>query len=96
MPSAQLAKPQAWNSGAAIIVRSRAFKGMTERSEAIGSIVLGIERSAPFGVPVVPLVRMIARPGCSGGDTSATSPRSIRSSSSASSTLPSSGSCQAM
>jgi hypothetical protein len=96
MPSAQLANPQAWNSGAAIIVRSRACSGITDSSEAIGSTVLGIERSAPFGVPVVPEVRMIARPCCPGGVTSDGSPRSINSSSSGSDTLPSSGSCQAM
>ena len=62
IPSAHCAKPHAWNSGAAIIVFSRARSGITDSSEAIGSIVLGIERDAPFGVPVVPDVRMIARP----------------------------------
>ena len=95
IPSAHCAKPHAWNSGAAIIVFSRARSGITDSSEAIGSIVLGIEREAPFGVPVVPEVRMIARPCADGGVIGAVSPRSIRSSRRGSLVLPSSGSCQA-
>ena len=42
MPSAQCAKPQAWNSGAAIIVFSRALSGITDSSAAIGSSDLGM------------------------------------------------------
>ena len=71
--SAHCAKPQAWNSGAAIIVFSRARSGITDSSAAIGSIDFGIEREAPFGVPVVPDVRMIARPCSAGGASGAVS-----------------------
>ena len=89
------AKPQEWNSGAAIIVFSRAFSGIRESSAAAGSSDLGCEREAPFGVPVVPEVRMTALPGAAGGTTSARSPRAIRSSI-AGSLVSTSGSCQAM
>ena len=75
IPSAQWAKPQAWNSGAAIIVFSRARSGITDSSAAIGSIVFGIERDAPFGVPVVPEVRMIALPCSAGASSGDVSPR---------------------
>jgi hypothetical protein len=81
MPSVKCAKPQAWNSGAAIIVFSRAFSGMRESSAATGSSDFGWLREAPLGVPVVPEVRMIALPGSSGGTTLAGSPRSINCSS---------------
>jgi hypothetical protein len=90
--SAHCAKPHAWNSGAASIVFSRARSGITLNSAAIGSIDLGIERDAPFGVPVVPEVRMIARPCSPGAFSEAGSPRPITSSSSGSSASPS---CQA-
>ena len=69
MPSVKCAKPQAWNSGAAIIVFSRAFSGIRDSSAATGSSDFGWLREAPFGVPVVPEVRMIALPGSSGGTT---------------------------
>ena len=55
-PSVKCAKPQEWNIGAAIIVRSRARSGIASSSAAAG-----VERAAagcapaPFGVPVVPL-----------------------------------------
>ena len=68
MPSVKCAKPQAWNSGAAIIVFSRAFSGIRESSAATGSSDFGWLREAPFGVPVVPEVRMIALPGLLGRD----------------------------
>ena len=96
MPSVKCTKPQEWNIGAAIIVFSRAFSGIIASSAAAGSSERGCEREAPFGVPVVPDVRMIALPRSDGGSTSEVSPRAIRSSSRGSSGLPSSASCQAM
>ena len=78
MPSVKCAKPQEWNSGAAIIVFSRAFSGIRDSSAAAGSSDLGWLREAPFGVPVVPEVRITALPGSDGGITPAGSPRSIR------------------
>ena len=57
------AKPQEWNRGAAIIVVSRARSGIFENSAATGSIESGCRRAAPFGVPVVPEVRITVRPG---------------------------------
>ena len=68
MPSVKCAKPQAWNSGAAIIVFSRAFSGIRDSSAATGSSDFGWLREAPFGVPVVPEVRITALPGSAGGD----------------------------
>ena len=56
------------------------MSGIFDSSAAAGSSDLGCEREAPFGVPVVPLVRMIALPGAEGGWTSAVSPRSMSSS----------------
>jgi hypothetical protein len=41
---------------------------------------LGWLRFAPFGVPVVPLVRMTTRPFSAGGTRSEVSPRAIKSS----------------
>jgi hypothetical protein len=62
MPSVKWAKPHAWNSGAAIIVRPRALSGIRASRAAAGSSDLGWPRLAPLGVPVVPEVRMIALP----------------------------------
>ena len=59
-------KPQEWKSGAAIIIVSRLRKGILSISAAIASSPSGLERWAPFGVPVVPEVRMTKR-GLSGG-----------------------------
>ena len=67
MPSVKCTKPHEWNIGAAIIVFSRAFSGIMASSAAAGSSDLGCERDAPFGVPVVPEVRMIALPRSLGG-----------------------------
>ena len=61
------AKPQEWNSGAAIIVFSRALSGITDEQRRDRVEFFGCEREAPFGVPVVPEVRIVARPGASGG-----------------------------
>jgi hypothetical protein len=80
-PSVKCAKPQEWNIGAAIIVRSRAWSGMTDSSAATGSRFFGCERAAPLGVPVVPEVRIVARPRAAGGTTSDGSPASISASS---------------
>src|SRR5215207_10446037 len=63
MPRLQCAKPQEWNRGAAITVVPRALSGIRSSRAAIGSIDLGWERLAPFGVPVVPEVRIVALPG---------------------------------
>ncbi len=62
MPRLHWAKPHEWNSGAATTVVSRAFSGIRSSSAAIGSIDFGCERLAPFGVPVVPEVRIVALP----------------------------------
>jgi hypothetical protein len=96
IPSVKCTKPHEWNIGAAIIVFSRALSGIIASSAAAGSSERGCERDAPFGVPVVPDVRMIALPRWGGGETSLVSPRSIRSDSGGSLGVPSSGSCQAM
>ncbi len=66
-PRLKCARPQEWNIGAAIIVRSRARSGIMSSRAAAGSSDDGWCRPAPFGVPVVPLVRMTTRPGRSGG-----------------------------
>ena len=59
MPSVKCAKPQEWNSGAAIIVRSRARSGMRveQRGDGVERLRAACAR-APFGVPVVPDVRI--------------------------------------
>ena len=97
-PSVKCAKPQEWNSGATMNVFSRAFSGIRESSATAGPIVSGCLREAPFGVPVVPLVRITTRPVSSGGTGCSGSPFWIRSSSTGSVRLPSvaSGSCQPM
>jgi hypothetical protein len=78
-------------------VFSRALSGITDSSAATGSRFFGCEREAPFGVPVVPEVRIVARPGALGGTTSAGSPRAISASSVGSEGFPASASsCQAM
>ena len=48
-------------------VVSRARSGMADSSAAIGPIELGAGRLAPLGVPVVPEVRITARPATAGG-----------------------------
>src|SRR4051812_9454099 len=59
-------KPQEWKSGAAIIIVIRLRKGILSINAAIGISPSGLERWAPFGVPVVPEVR-ITNLGFSGG-----------------------------
>ncbi len=75
------AKPHEWNSGAPMIQFSRARSGMRLKSAAAGLSPPGCLRAAPFGVPVVPEVRMIVRPGSSGGETSSVEVVLMRSSS---------------
>ena len=52
-------KPSAWNIGAGSEVTSLALNGTCDRIPPIGANVGGVLRFAPFGVPVVPLVRMM-------------------------------------
>ena len=94
--SVKCAKPQEWNIGAAIIVRSRDFSGICSSSAATGSSDWGCLRLAPFGVPVVPEVRMSALPWSGGGARSDVSPRATSSSSVRSPPRSVSGSCHAM
>ena len=68
--SVKCAKPQEWNSGAAIIVRSPALSGICSSSAATGSSDCGWRRLAPFGLPVVPEVRISALPCSAGGSRS--------------------------
>ena len=75
------AKPHEWNMGAAIMVVSRARRGILEKSAATGSIESGCLRAAPLGVPVVPDVRMTTLPRSAGAFRSESSPCRISSSS---------------
>ena len=52
-------KPSAWNIGAGSDVTSLALNGTCESTPPIGASDGGVLRLAPFGVPVVPLVRMM-------------------------------------
>ena len=52
-------KPSAWNIGAGSDVTSLALNGTCESTPPIGASDGGVLRFAPFGVPVVPLVRMM-------------------------------------
>ena len=70
-------KPQEWKSGAAIIIVSRLRKGILSISAAIASRPSGLERWAPFGVPVVPEVRITKRGLSGGGFRSDSSPAAI-------------------
>ena len=64
--SARWAKPQVWNSGAAMWVRQPWRSGIRDSSETAASMPASL-RGAPFGVPVVPEVRMTIRACRSGG-----------------------------
>ncbi len=66
-PRLKWAKPHEWNSGAAMCDVARYCSGILDRNEVAGSSVSGEPRLAPFGVPVVPEVRMIILPVFSGG-----------------------------
>ena len=75
--SARCAKPQVWNSGAATWVRQPYFSGIRESSETAASIPASL-RGAPFGVPVVPDVRITMRPCRPAGSTSESGWEAIR------------------
>jgi hypothetical protein len=90
------ARPQAWNSGAAISVVSPARSGILDRMATSGSGPVGPAREAPFGVPVVPEVRMVWRPGSGGAGGTSSGASAIRDSSVGSlSSGPSGSPCQA-
>ena len=78
--SARWAKPQVWNSGAAMWQVQPRRSGIRDSSETAASTPASL-RGAPFGVPVVPEVRMMIRLGFSGcGSCAADEPFSISSS----------------
>ena len=64
-------------------VRSRARSGIDASSAAAGSSDAGWLAVAPFGAPVVPLVRITTRPPTRGAASSAGSPASMSRSSAA-------------
>ena len=74
-PELKWAKPHEWNIGAAIMVVWRACSGIFESSAAGAPSSLGLPRSAPFGVPVVPDVSITTRTFSAGGSSSEGSPR---------------------
>ena len=74
------AKPQEWNSGAAISVFSSARSGIRENIAASGARLSGEPRWAPLGVPVVPEVRITNLAGSAGGSWSESFADSISSS----------------
>ena len=53
--------PSAWNIGTHSSVTSRARNGTLLSRPPISDSERGSERGAPFGVPVVPLVRIVIR-----------------------------------
>ena len=59
-------KPRAWNIGTHSSVTSCARNGTLLSSPPISDSERGSERGAPFGVPVVPLVRIVIRGHSSG------------------------------
>ena len=59
--SARWAKPQVWNSGAAMCVRQPWRRGILLSRETAASTPASL-RGAPLGVPVVPDVRITIRP----------------------------------
>ena len=59
-------KPQEWKRGAAIVTSRGLRNGMRSMRAASAVNPSGLERCAPFGVPVVPEVRITKR-GLSGG-----------------------------
>ena len=87
-------KPQEWNSGAAIIIVEPRRKGIMSSTAASAISPSGLVRWAPFGVPVVPEVRITKRGLSGGGRWSESSPSA---SSCSSVVLPAGGapSCQA-
>src|SRR6202012_2422091 len=59
IPMVACRKPSAWNIGAGSEVTWLALNGTCDRIPPIGANDGGGLRFAPFGVPVVPLVRMM-------------------------------------
>ena len=81
-PRARWPKPQEWNSGAAITLTSPDRIGSTDSSASPGAISARcLQANTPLGVPVVPEVRIIVRPGRSGRGGSPGSPELASSSS---------------
>ena len=66
MPSARWAKPQVWNSGAAMWVRQPVAQ-RHPRQQRDRRVDAGLVARAPLGVPVVPEVRITIRAWRSGG-----------------------------
>ena len=58
-PTIACVNPSAWNIGTHSSVTSRARNGTLLRSPPNRASERGSERGAPFGVPVVPLVRIV-------------------------------------
>ena len=65
-PSSIWLKPSAWKIGAHSCVTPRARNGTFDNTPPTGANDIGTSRSAPFGVPVVPLVRITNRGACFG------------------------------
>ena len=61
MASAKCAQPQVWNSGAAMWRAPAATCSGSRDSSAVAASMPASLRGAPFGVPVVPEVRMMTR-----------------------------------
>ena len=68
------AKPHEWNIGAATMWVRRVRMGTASRNAMIASVGVDGGRRAPLGVPVVPDVRMIWRPGPGGAGGSSSEP----------------------
>ena len=75
--SAMWAKPSAWNSGAETTVASSERIGTLSTSTPIGASDFGLSRGAPFGVPVVPLVRTMTFDSSAGSGGGESSPAAI-------------------
>ena len=88
IPSARWAKPQVWNSGAAMCIGVFARSGIRS-SRAIAASMPASLRGAPFGVPVVPEVRITTREWRSGGSRSGLGCDRMRASTVSSRSLPS-------
>lgn len=61
--SCRPASPQVWNSGAGISMVSSICIGMRESNAAMDPKPFGCGLRAPFGVPLVPEVSTMSRPG---------------------------------
>lgn len=79
--STATSSPQPWKTGADNSTRIPPRSGMRSSRPAVSSNVRGSARGAPFGTPLVPLVRMTSDAGCAGRGGREPSPRSTRRSS---------------